>query len=1054
MRNLIILLFFLPVVCLAQMKTFVKITTVIDNYDLEKAEKLLEKKYQACTDWEKPDEKCVTYQFLKARLAQAKSNYQLADTLFRQVDIALDKTNFWSVAWQNRNYHVLNKIYQKEYEQADTLLQHPPNVVKYIPSKDKRRLYNQALIMIDRGEYAIADSLLYATLFLKRASEPPAILPIQTLYRLGECQMLQEEFVEADSLFRLALQLIELDFSENLIEKSIIYNLQGRLLEEQNKLTVALEKYNQSVAIAKEILSKQHYFYGRSLGNRGKVFLKMGKLAAAETDLLNAFQIYKNTFGEAPPLVFIADGLQDLYKKLGQQDKALKYALLQKEIYLNANQLLDYARIANNLAYAYKNQDNYEEAITLVTEAISKLEFAEKTENKFYALLHMNLASMNSDLKNYDAAEVSFIVAKNQLKALYGDLHSWYAATINNLATLYERTGNYLNAKDLYFETQRIDSTTLGIKHPYYIHTLYKLANIHALTNEPTTAFDFYKKANTGQIDLIYNYYSGFDEQTRLDYLQKTEKFFARFYSFGLDHYAEIPALAMEMQRVSLATKNLALDFSINNQNLANSLPDTAMVAMYQRFLVVKKQLAKAYIQSEKQLEKSGVSLVTLESEAELLEKQLIRSKALTANQLGDHERPNLEQLKSNLPADAGTIDFLRFNYLPANRNTDSIFYVALVNFTRLVPLGEEQKLRRMLRANVRRGGSNYVEKQRIGYDLYQQIWQPVEPFLKNKTTVNITASGYLHKVAFAALPTNATGSETLLQQHQFTYLGNLKDLQVADNELVSESKAIVLFGGIQYDLDTTFLRQNESIKNDTNIVFDNKKANSNLVLTADSTRSGVVFNYLPGTEQEVQRIARSFNKNDWTTQILKGENATEEYFKKLTSANVLHLATHGYFFSLSNTTNTEPTNARGRIQAAKNPLIRSGLALADANYAWKTGKSIAEKEDGILTAYEIANCQLQQTNLVVLSACETALGDVRTTEGVFGLQRAFKTAGVEELVISLWKVPDAQTSELMVLFYDFYLKNGDAAVALHKAQLEMAKRYSAYYWAGFVLLR
>lgn len=1054
MRNLTLLLFFLPAVCLAQMKTFVKINTAIDNYNLVKAEKLLEKKYQPCKDWENPDEKCVTYQFLRARLAQAKSNYRLADTLFRQVDMALNKTNLWSIAWQNRNYHVLNKIYQKEYEQADTLLLHPPRVVKYLPNKDKRRLYNQALIMIDEGEYAVADSLLYASLFLKRASEPPAILPIQTLYRLGECQMLQKEFVEADSLFRLALQLIDLDFSDNLIEKSIIYNLQGRLLREQNKLTIALEKYNQAESIIKELLGEQHYFYGRSLGNRGKVFLKMGKLAAAETDLLIAFEVYKNVFGEAPPLAFIADGLQDLYKKLGQENKALKYALLQKDIYLNANLLLDYARIANNMAYAYKSQDNYEEAISLVTEAISKLEFAEKTENKFYALLHMNLASMNSDLKNYDAAEISFIVAKNQLKALYGDTHPWFAATINNLATLYERTGNYLNAKDLYFETQRIDSTTLGTKHPYYIHTLYKLANIHALTNEPAVAFDFYKKANTGQIDLIYNYYSGFDEQTRLDYLQKTEKFFDRFYSFALDYHQEIPEVATEVQRVSLATKNLALDFSINNQNLANSIPDSTMAAIYQRFLVVKKQLAKAYIQSADKLKKSGISLVTLESEAELLEKELIRSKALTVGQLGDHQRPNLNQLSTSLATDAATIDFLRFNYLPADRNTDSTFYIAIVNFKHLVSLGEEQKLRRMLRSNVRQSGSNYVERQRIGYDLYQQIWQPVEPFLKNKTTVNITASGYLHKVAFAALPTTATGSETLLQQHQFTYLGNLKDLQVADNELVSESKAIVLFGGIQYDLDTTFLRQNESVKNDTNIVFDNKKADSNLVLRADSTRSGVVFNYLPGTEQEVQQIARSFNENDWTTQILKGENATEEYFKKLTSANVLHLATHGYFFPFTNTTNTEPTNARGRIQAAKNPLIRSGLALADANYAWKMGKSIAEKEDGILTAYEIANCQLQQTDLVVLSACETALGDVRTTEGVFGLQRAFKTAGVEELVISLWKVPDVQTNELMVLFYDFYLKNGDAALALYKAQLEMAKRYSAYYWAGVVLLR
>jgi len=145
--------------------------------------------------------------------------------------------------------------------------------------------------------------------------------------------------------------------------------------------------------------------------------------------------------------------------------------------------------------------------------------------------------------------------------------------------------------------------------------------------------------------------------------------------------------------------------------------------------------------------------------------------------------------------------------------------------------------------------------------------------------------------------------------------------------------------------------------------------------------------------------------------------------------------------------------NLRTRILSAENPLLRSGLVLSGANYQWKGGSRIPNLDDGILTAFEISNLNLFKTDLVVLSACETGLGDIYDTEGVFGLQRAFKAAGVDQLLISLWKVPDQQTLELMEYFYKFYLQSGDTTQALHKAQLKMSKKYRAYYWGAFVLM-
>lgn len=204
---------------------------------------------------------------------------------------------------------------------------------------------------------------------------------------------------------------------------------------------------------------------------------------------------------------------------------------------------------------------------------------------------------------------------------------------------------------------------------------------------------------------------------------------------------------------------------------------------------------------------------------------------------------------------------------------------------------------------------------------------------------------------------------------------------------------------------------------------------------------------------------------------MFTGFSATEEAFKQFAdsvsasgaSARVLHLATHGYFFP-------EPKNGghqsnrgfRGEpvFSINEHPFLRSGLVLAGGNNAWYRGIGSkpfkAGMEDGILTAYEISAMSLPNTELVVLSACETGLGDLSGNEGVYGLQRAFRIAGAQYLIISLWKVPDEATKDLMTAFYRNWLdKKTNIPAAFRDAQLEMKKRYKdPEMWAGFVLVQ
>lgn len=215
------------------------------------------------------------------------------------------------------------------------------------------------------------------------------------------------------------------------------------------------------------------------------------------------------------------------------------------------------------------------------------------------------------------------------------------------------------------------------------------------------------------------------------------------------------------------------------------------------------------------------------------------------------------------------------------------------------------------------------------------------------------------------------------------------------------------------------------------------------------SVERGDGISPLPGTEKEVQQIQSLLKTNKWREITLLNADAKEESLKKMLKPNVLHIATHGFFQS----------DVDGKISYDSNPLYRSGILLSGAAETLQKksdlrGNAQLGKEDGILTAFEALNLNIDNTDLVVLSACETGLGEIRNGEGVFGLQRAFKLAGARTILMSLWRVNDSTTQELMVIFYENWLKGMSKRAAFNKAQAQLKVKYPhPYYWGAFVLI-
>jgi len=422
-----------------------------------------------------------------------------------------------------------------------------------------------------------------------------------------------------------------------------------------------------------------------------------------------------------------------------------------------------------------------------------------------------------------------------------------------------------------------------------------------------------------------------------------------------------------------------------------------------------------------------------------------------------DHRRNqdiDFRQIQGRLSKNEAAIEFVRFNYYH-KKWTDTIKYGAFVILPNdgkphFVSLCNESQLADLL--DPKKGsspldfyGDSTVNARRDKRSdvLYDRVWSPIEPLLKGIDKIAISPAGLLNRVAFSALP---YGAGFLVDRYELRQYNSIRE--VAENKTVRShnfTANAVLYGGIDFDATGSAA------------TFDNSAADGKaLPIFLKRSLTGGSWGYLSGTLDEVSGIRRLFSTNHINTQVFTGSKATEESLKQLSghSPAILHLATHGFSLpDVERKSSIISNQQENPFTMADNPMFRSGIIMAGANRVWGGEKPIPGKEDGIVTAYEISTLDFSGTELVTLSACETALGDIRGTEGVFGLQRAFKLAGVKNMLLSLWKVPDAQTSELMEHFYTNKVGGMDNYQALHAAQKQMRKKYPPYFWSSFELI-
>ncbi|MBI3481448.1 MAG: CHAT domain-containing protein [Bacteroidetes bacterium] len=517
--------------------------------------------------------------------------------------------------------------------------------------------------------------------------------------------------------------------------------------------------------------------------------------------------------------------------------------------------------------------------------------------------------------------------------------------------------------------------------------------------------------------EALLNWYQGRLDQAALAFQKLTKEYQQNIHS----NFASMSDYEREQFYYTLKNDN-----RLKNQILRSG--NQSLIDKLDQWEKAKDQLAALYFEKN-----TPEQIESLEKSIESLERDI--NQAFSSFQKKGKE-VSWKEIKSSLKEGEAALEIVRVNAFDkqnpnrsAIRNglTDSVLYaVLMITPSSAQPQCFQMPMGNKLESHYLPYYRNSILTKTDDKLTYNNFWQPIKKYLNGIKRVYLSADGSYNQINLNTLKNTATNNY-VIDEIELVLLTNTADLLSTASS--NESKGAFLIGRPAFEFSVSQI----STALSTPTV---SLANGMRSLAKDELVSFKEQNFtdLPGTEEEVSVIASVLQKQNTLVTSYIGTDALEENVKALKNPEILHIATHGFFI--------EDT------ASSVSPMIRSGIILAGVRNA-----SDEAKEDGILTAYEATNLDLEGTDLVALSACQTGLGEVRNGEGVYGLQRSIIVAGAKNLLMSLWKVDDAATAKLMSSFYQ--LRSGKKnQEAFREAQIQLRQAFpEPFYWGAFVML-
>ncbi|WP_437299126.1 tetratricopeptide repeat protein [Sorangium sp. So ce426] len=923
-------------------------------------------------------------------------------------------------------------------------------------------LNNLAALHKTKGDYARAEPLFHRALGITEkalGSEHPDVAT--SLNNLAVRYAAKGDYARAEPLYHRALGIREKALGSEHPDVATSLNNIAALYHTKGDYARAEPLYHRALGITEKALGSEHPDVAASLSRLAVLYDTKGDYARAEPLYHRALGIREKALGsEHPGVATSLDTLALLYAEKGDYARAepLHHRALGIREKALGSEHPYVATSFNNLALLYHTTGDYTRAEPLYHRALGITEKALGSEHPDVATSLNNIAALYHTKGDYARAEPLFHRALGITEKALGSEHPDVATSLNNIAALYHTKGDYARAEPLFHRALGITEKALGSEHPDVAASLYNLAVLRQALGDVPGALRMIEQAASIQdrnAAILLN--TGGDEQKRA-YMATLR---ATTYVAVSSHVQFAPA-DEAARRLALTTilrrKGRVLDAMTHGLAALRRRAGTEDRSLLDKLSRVSAELstltwrgpeAQRPGQSPEdyakgQLAQYRANMARLDAARQTLEAEIGRRSPELKAELSP---VSLVQVQATVPDGAALVELFRYEpfnpsgTLAANTLWGKARYIAYVlqqnGDIAWADLGEAAPIEDAVGALRKALARAATDPRPAARALDALVMQPIRRILGPMRQVLLSPDGALNLVPFGALLDE--NGRYLVERYAFTYLPSGRDL-VRLRATAPARQGAFVFAAPNYDRPaaTSPPRNTGDPPSDTNVAM--------------------WFPPLASAAEEGRALGRQLPG----AQVLLGADATERAVKALRGPRLLHIVTHGFFQQNQKEPHAPPQpvlldvgsrglNAWGSaLPHIENPLLRSGLAFAGANRR-STGN---DNDDGILTALEASQLDLNGTKLVVLAACETGVGDARSGDGVYGLRRALVMAGAETQVMSLWKVRDDATRELMQAYYDRLLAGGGRGEALRQAQLAMLAnpdRAHPFFWASFI---
>lgn len=802
----------------------------------------------------------------------------------------------------------------------------------------------------------------------------------------------------------------------------------------------AYRNISEACNLAEQLYGKEHPYYAAVLGNLGFFLYLTNQAKESLKYCEQAEEIFEKTDSTSSmDYLLCRNNLAIIYASLGLNDKALAIyeSLLPLAKKGNGS---EYATLLTNIGSQYRHRQQYVKALEYLESAENIYSKGGWVQNpEYYGILnHIGLCYIG--LKSYEIAIYYFIKVRDFLQENGKENSPIYLGTLSNLALAYQNSGQSETAIEIYSHIMDVMRSTLGGDHPNVVNVLDNLSEIYIQRNDFIKAVELIVDASHINERLL-NRFGGLVPATEIDSFVNKFRYHIDIL-FSLFHYWNEPP----QNNIDIAfdflfrRKALILNLELYKQNLVRSEFDEQVKGDFERLKEIKSEITRIKYTSPEQIQNETDYSNTLQK----LERECNRLERKISYNLSNSSTHNSEvvdgsiSVREQLPIDTVLIEFVRYTHYDLKLKSKHspryvVFFVEYGENIQLFDLGPAQDIDNMIKDSINRIEQKPEEifknteeqnkklnelNQRLEV-LSQRLLSNILPKIGSKRHLLIIPDGLLNILPFSILKNK---DRDLIEQCTITYLTSSRDLfdQIAIDPRKQTLPTII--ADPDYDLSERdgSGHSNSLIKNERHFCEDI-----------------FPFPILEGTKAEGRAIHQIIGGELWL-----GQDALKARFMELISPKILHIATHGFFQTSCQTATKEWDS-----------LFRSGFVLAGVN-SYISGQSLpSEVGNGIVTACEVSGLNLFSTDLVVLSACETGIGDIIFCESVYGFRRAFVIAGARALVLSLWSIPDEETKELMVIFYSLLKSGKGKSEAMREAQLALKKKYPhPYFWGAFIL--